>query len=1105
MPQTFLHDIPVDTFVKYYLNNEIDADTISSNARYQPVYIEYTTNVIYKYKYRSNENKYYSIQTLSPMPFTIGNIGNLIFNTKGNLLLFAPRLSERGEAVLKTIKGEKSALPADDTLSLDKIISGDNRDNLFDLALTLRYETLETPVKVYYIPIRDAVSDFFNNLSLYEYYGKIGDKSYYSIYLETESGKKQFYIMNNVDDNIDGHQKIEDAIQSIKIITDTEYQDPDYNNITYYSVINTRTKREVGKIYKLETYKVLDYDDNDRAHFVDTYKKEGMLNYDVYFKEDEMPISPIMKYHLYMRQYKSVVNSVDTDPASDITKYTKTNTLYYKDFTDHGEIGFAYNTQETTIRPIPIATSINIEDFISIDDLIYSFKPINTGIKDIFNEIRPIKLETIINNSDTLSAQTMMMTAAVTNTYTIPKTTAATTSITANGAKTTIVNSIGRRGAKAAKVVSTSAKTKNTVIDLVNPASLSVTMVNKVVSATHDSTDSIKTFISKVSGDSTVSKIKDFALNIKESHIDFVGHIHNTPTVVHIPVGPISKPIEDVVMNTLTTGCLTNSIFNTNDIYDINILSTATISINKNEEVNDEIKLITKQDNALQYIILSTITNNINAKSVENYAALGNVEVDADSIYKIQNDSIDDSTFYPANSLFKPKIQKDENDQSVVTWILYNPPTYLLPDSGQKIIEDLPLNTMNVIKDILQKTAFYLYRNNIFVLTVSGERSVKVRSIYKYLIDKIEEYNNTGDHGVVSTETLDTANNKKVISSIDFSIKNSSDLLAKLHKQKNVLNEFGKTDALNKIKTIFNAVNVYEKSSIHTSDRVSENVLLDKYKTAFSNVAVNTLVSKDSNIFSSSVATDKFDMYVYVDSLYRNLIRTLNISPKRNDGGICYDYTADKTYYGFINYDNDMVYFNYTNSELSETRANTEKKLDSIGVTKKKTVLSKDEQDALMNSITTQNYIKRLLNYKKYNLNAEEFNHRYDVEVYRRNYRNITDSENILETYTNNITTTTYTEQEFDMSDVVNKFITLYTEYLYSNNNSNNNNKEDVDSPTSFNRKTLPLYIDKIMRYSNIFDLKNNGTYRLKHVFSNTDDDKDVFIESLKQKIKRGE
>ena len=63
MGKLYLHDIPVNTFIKYYMNNDINSKIINSNSRYIPQYEKFTTN--YKYNYVYNIGEYnYSVYTV---------------------------------------------------------------------------------------------------------------------------------------------------------------------------------------------------------------------------------------------------------------------------------------------------------------------------------------------------------------------------------------------------------------------------------------------------------------------------------------------------------------------------------------------------------------------------------------------------------------------------------------------------------------------------------------------------------------------------------------------------------------------------------------------------------------------------------------------------------------------------------------------------------------------------------------------------------------------------------------------------------------------------------------------------------------------------------
>ena len=1100
MPQAYLHDIPFDTFVKYYLNNETDVDTISSNARYQPVYKGDTTSTVYTAMYLDDKGITHCIKTLKPMPIDVGEIGKQIYNTTSLLTQTGPKMTREAQAIFKKIDRSKKKISLVKKTENAKTAFEDLRSlqtAVYDDDVGLRIDRTVQNNVIYYIPIKDAVSDFFDNLSLYEYYGKIQDKIFYAMSMSIDSGnggKQQFYVKINEDSSTEGvgYKKIEDVITGIRVVTDQLYQDPDYDNIYYYSVINSKTRKEVGKIYQLEQHNILDYDSQGRAHFIDTYKKEGMTNYDLYFNEDDMPITPIMKYHLYMRNYKSTVASADMDPTSDLSKYSQTNTLYYKDFVDHGEIGYAYNFTETTYGP-----TVYYEEIIESPEYITNIVPIKDQVvKPTLIKVEQPLVSTIgsaINTSVTNLAEKMLFTASLSTTSVVPTATASTTTVVANGAKQLTAASVRRStrgllGAAPAFVKPSSGVVK---VDLSNKASTTPARLECALAGTAE--DSQFRVLTKTSA-SSQKAIKEFAELVTE-------RVNYDYTWAQKPATTIR--LAKKVLESISHGKLTKTFFSTDEIYKVNLLSTATVELNKALAVTAEAKAITEQDHSLQRIIIEVISNyddipqNHVVQAYTNLPDLEQESVGSDEIYRItneysehDNESGTDTIIYEANTLFKAVNNN---------WEAYKSYSYKFPEGGVKEIP-VTLNVMNSISDILSKYKFFQYRNNIYVMELDRpNKQVKVRNIYKYISDCIDEMNTFGENGDGKTtaEIVDTDADTRTVIDTNFTITNDA-LQTELEKHFTDINNFDDTDVLARIKGVFNAVGYYEKSSIHAMDRVPNNILLDKYKTAFTNVAVNTMINKESNIYSSSVITDKFDMYIYVNSLYQNLIKSLNIQPVENKGGACYDYKSNNSYFGFINYANDLVSFDYI--KANTVRASNDR------LVRMNDVLTAEEQTSLMHDIENQNYIRRLLNYKQYNLNAEEFNNKYDIELYRRNYKNIAESEKILETYNlDSRETRTYEEQTFGISDLVDKSIRLYTEYLYSDNNSNCKDIEDVDSPTSFNRRSLPLYLQKIHDLHNLFKLTNNDTYQLKHVFSNTDEDMVLFIEALKQKIDRGE
>ena len=288
----YLHDVPFDLFLKYYLNNENDSDAISTNARYQPIYSESYSNLLYSYTYQYSfvndtneiESIYFKINKLN-INLDLSSLNKFIFHNienKSEITSNCVLLSEIGDA---------------STISQENIL-------------------------LYKFKIQNEITKAFSNITVFPYFGIINDKYYPFITKENNTFKSNLlYSLTNEDDSFT-NEELPGIIDTTVINTDLTTQEK------YYSVLNENSE-EIGRIYILEPLytEKISYENNETYyHFLDRY-----TNTEKKFKENELPLSPLMKYHNYMRQYK---NKIDDFSLND-------NTLYYYDYNTYFTIGYS--------------------------------------------------------------------------------------------------------------------------------------------------------------------------------------------------------------------------------------------------------------------------------------------------------------------------------------------------------------------------------------------------------------------------------------------------------------------------------------------------------------------------------------------------------------------------------------------------------------------------------------------------------------------------------------------------------------------------------------------------------------------------------------------
>ena len=406
MGKLYLHDIPVNTFIKYYMNNDINSKIINSNSRYIPQYEKFTTN--YKYNYVYNIGEYnYSVYTVNQPTLLYNNdilirlfnpdlyykykqYENNIYDTSvsySNVEFIEPRLNSN-------VKSKLLSIQDDDELSefvndyhtvevsgnnityveIDnaKYVSYDDYEYLKSKNATSGYNCIFNKIndeisdgivrdeltQLYFIPISNPVSTYLNNVSPYKYFGYIGDKILYA--LSYDDANDVFYLHFNEKDDIKisllSAFKDKNGVALYMIKTSSENIMFDKaNNCYYYSVFVNGSDTEIGRIYILPEYNKIIIE-NGKTKYLDRYKNEY-----VYFDSTNQPVSPIVKYHNYMRNYKNNITNNSVADTSDATVYEATNALYFHKYREITTIGYAMSYVRTKTYPIssePILTQL---------------------------------------------------------------------------------------------------------------------------------------------------------------------------------------------------------------------------------------------------------------------------------------------------------------------------------------------------------------------------------------------------------------------------------------------------------------------------------------------------------------------------------------------------------------------------------------------------------------------------------------------------------------------------------------------------------------------------------------------------------------------------
>ena len=323
----FLHDIPFDLFLKYYKDN--NKNFVSSNSRYQPVQTESQTSQYYTsyYKYTySFFNKNENNNDLYPsIKYVYLKISNILTPDISQYNAFN-KIFDVSDAVSKKIEFVSST-----PTSKDEIQN-------------------QNTIPLYKAKISNSFLSYFNNLTTYKYFATINNKFYPFISFNAITNKYQsFLFMYESDTEIDittipDNSWVEVSLPNDIIISSNLYLEGTTKE-KYYPVYD-KNNTEIGKIYEFDPYyinKTIVTDNIANYYFTDTYTGK-----EVSFTEENIPLSPLMRYHNYMRKYKNLL--VDSSNAQH--KYAE---LFFEDSDSGYKIKFSY--------PIYIQENNNIESF----------------------------------------------------------------------------------------------------------------------------------------------------------------------------------------------------------------------------------------------------------------------------------------------------------------------------------------------------------------------------------------------------------------------------------------------------------------------------------------------------------------------------------------------------------------------------------------------------------------------------------------------------------------------------------------------------------------------------------------------------------------------
>lgn len=391
MGKLYLHDIPVETFVKYYMNNDINSKIINENTRYKPQYDPYIATYKYSYLYRIGDDDFNVYTVNQPSLVFNEDIIKKVFNpdlyyyysnddagtveyyTNHQTRLITPALNTILESTLRTINSDNDfstylnnnyekingyeAIKCTNNGIVYRFVTNEDYSHLSSSVINNNkvnkiFTTNDSGIvsniseQVYFIPLSDSVASYFNNVSLYEYYGTLGDRIFYSLKYDEDENNFYYVFNERNEESVKLLSLLNDSNSTARYSIDSRLSFDKANNCYFHMIYVDGSTKEVGRIYKLPKYNKIKMV-NGKAEYLDTFK-----NQNVYFDSTNQPVSAIVKYHNYMRNYKNTINTNDAANESDAAVYKMTNTLYFHKYSEVTTIGYAYKYLRTTQTPV---------------------------------------------------------------------------------------------------------------------------------------------------------------------------------------------------------------------------------------------------------------------------------------------------------------------------------------------------------------------------------------------------------------------------------------------------------------------------------------------------------------------------------------------------------------------------------------------------------------------------------------------------------------------------------------------------------------------------------------------------------------------------------
>lgn len=306
------------------------------------------------------------------------------------------------------------------------------------------------------------------------------------------------------------------------------------------------------------------------------------------------------------------------------------------------------------------------------------------------------------------------------------------------------------------------------------------------------------------------------------------------------------------------------------------------------------------------------------------------------------------------------------------------------------------------------------------------------------------------------------------------------------------------------------------------NDVNSGNSTLENKDRELINIMNTSLIENQlSNTLTVNDTVNKHFMFKYTESLFENLIYTVNIQSKYNAGDLCMDKYSHSHYIGFIPYNRLEVSFIANNKYEKIDPA------DNNYYETKPILLSDADREMIKNQVLSKNVLDRIINYKKYPLNAQEIHDIIQKQTLDKIYTNLSDVNKIINVNTKE-EDKKYIERFFDCHNILDKSYNLVTEYLSTISDANHEEQEYVfgtgnnitidttDNETinlletsvlneNFYKQKLPLYIEVLSKDTNRLLYTNNHNYNIKHVFNNDSTDKNTFIMLLRTQLGEGD